>query len=91
VRLPDREPLHILLELDRATETVDRLRDKATRYAGELPRSALRGLTTIIVLAVPTETRARAALKATTGSGAPVTVAMWNADTSPLTVVTPRL
>jgi Replication-relaxation len=88
VGLPGREPLHVLLELDRATEPLDRLRDKATRYATELPHSHLQHLMPIVVLAVPTEARARAALKATAGSGAPITVTIWNADTSPLAVVT---
>jgi hypothetical protein len=91
VDLPDREPLHILLELDMATEPVERLRDKATRYASELPRSALRRSTPIIVMAVPTESRARAALEATSRSGAPVTVAVWSRETSPLTIITQPL
>lgn len=39
--LPDRDPLHLLLELDRGTEPLRRIREKVDRYAKALPRSEL--------------------------------------------------
>ncbi len=40
--LPDRAPLHLLLELDRTTEPAITLLDKATRYAKVTPRPVAR-------------------------------------------------
>jgi len=88
--LPDRAPLHVLLELDRATEPASQLRDKATRYAKAIPRSVLSGSHPLVILAVPTPARARAASQATADTGAPVTVAVWSksAPRSALEIVT---
>jgi hypothetical protein len=74
LNLAGRAPLHILLELDRATE---RLHGKATRYAQELPRSVLCGAFPVIIMTVPTSARARAANAAIASTAAPITVAVW--------------
>ena len=76
--LPNIDPLHVLLELDRGTEPASHLRNKATRYAKAIPRSPLRDLRPLIILAVPTPARARAATTATTNTGAPIVVAVWS-------------
>jgi hypothetical protein len=85
--LPARAPMHILLELDRATEPVARLRHKATRYAQAIPRSALSASSPLIVLAVPTPARAHAAAEATADTGAPISVAVWGKASSPLEIL----
>jgi Replication-relaxation len=76
--LPDRAAIHFLLELDRSTEPAAQLRDKALRYATAIPRSTLAPHHPLVILAVPTHARARAASKATADTGAPVTVAVWS-------------
>lgn len=88
--LRDRPPIHFLLELDRATEPTAKLRDKAKRYAKAIPRSTLAERHPVIVLAVPTPARARAASTAVAGTGAPITVAAWSKATprSALALVT---
>ncbi len=88
--LPDRSPLHFLLELDRATEPAVQLRDKAKRYAKALPRSTLARYQPVVILAVPTAARVRAAGAAIAGSGAPIMPAVWSkaAVGSALAIVT---
>jgi hypothetical protein len=88
--LPGRSPLHLLLELDRATEPAHRLRQKATRYAREIPRSELGKLDAFVILAVPTATRAKLATEAIANTGAPIAVAEWSKTStrSPLSIVT---
>lgn len=88
--LPDRPPIHLLLELDRGTEPARCLREKATRYAKALPRSTLRDLQPFVILAVPTAARAETATTATAPIQAPFTVAVWSpaATRSPLAIVT---
>jgi hypothetical protein len=87
LNLADRAPLHILLELDRATEPVERLHQKATRYAQELPRSVLSHACPVIVMAVPTPARARAARAAVATTAAPITVAVSDESHSLLEIV----
>jgi hypothetical protein len=58
VDLPGREPLHVLLELDRSTEPLRRIRDKVDRYAKAIPRSELADLDPLVLFAVPTARRA---------------------------------
>lgn len=82
LHLPGHDPLHILLELDRGTELPSQLHDKATRYTRAIPRSPLRDLHPLIILAVPTPARARAATTVVANTGAPITVAVWSATTS---------
>lgn len=77
--LPDRPPIHLLLELDRDTEPAGRLREKANRYTRAVPRSALRHANPIILLAVPTSARALTASAAVAHTAAPITVITWSA------------
>jgi hypothetical protein len=89
LRLPDEPPIHLLLELDRASEPSSRLREKAERYARALPRSSLAEHRPTVILAVPTAARAETATKAVAHTGAPITVAVWSAAAtrSPLEIV----
>jgi Replication-relaxation len=86
--LPGQAPLHLLLELDRGTETIDRLRDKAERYAQAIPRGPLRHTNPLVLLAVPSVARAQTAAAAIANTGAPFAVVVWSAqsDTSALAV-----
>jgi hypothetical protein len=89
--LPDRPPLHFLLELDRATEPAPQLRQKALHYAKAIPRSALARQRPVVVLVVPNHARATAANDAISDSGAPITAAVWSTTASafsPLAIVT---
>jgi hypothetical protein len=88
--LPDRAPLHLLLELDRATEPATQLRDKAMRYAKAIPRSTLARHRPVVILAVPTTGRVRVADEATARTGAPILAAHWTAraPSSALGIVT---
>jgi hypothetical protein len=76
--MPGKPMLHILLEYDRATETASVLREKARRYADTLPRSSLREVSPLVILAVPSPRRAQTATAAIAGSGAPIAVAVWS-------------
>lgn len=76
--LRDQAPIHFLLELDRATEPTPQLRDKAKRYAKAIPRSTLAEHHPLVILAVPTEARARAACAAIASTGAPIRVSVWS-------------
>lgn len=86
--LPDRAPIHLLLELDRGTETIERLREKGTRYARAIPRGTLRHSNPLVLLAVPNTARAHAATTTLATTTAPIAVAVWTAqtDTPPLTL-----
>ena len=75
---PSRPPAHLLLELDRATETAERLREKATRYGDLLPDSPLADTNPLVILAVPTPARARTATAAVAGTHAPLAVVVWS-------------
>jgi hypothetical protein len=85
--LPGRTPLHLLLELDRDTETTERIREKSERYARAIPRGALRHANPLVLLVVPSHSRARAAA-AVAHTRALIVAAVWSADahTSPLNV-----
>lgn len=87
--LPHRAPLHLLLELDRATEPASELRDKATRYAKAIPRNTLARHRPVVILAVPNSARAQVASRAVAGTGAPIMAGAWGkaADRSPLAIV----
>jgi hypothetical protein len=77
--LPGRAPLHLLLELDRGTESSRVLRKKAEGYTRTLPDSSLRDLRPLVILAVPSDRRAQTATAAVAGTGAPIAVAVWSA------------
>jgi Replication-relaxation len=87
LNLPDRLPVHILLELDRATEPVGQLREKAKRYATEVPRSAVSDVAPLVIIVTSTPARAQAISKATSDSGARIAVAVWGPSSSALTIV----
>lgn len=82
LRMPDRPPLHLLLELDRGTETAARLREKAVRYERAIPRSSLRATAPLIILAVPSPPRGRTATTAIANIAAPIAVVVWSAASS---------
>jgi hypothetical protein len=79
--MPDAEPVHVLLELDRSTEASEVLRAKAKRYAEILPHSSLRDLDPVVILATPSERRTRAARAAVANIPAPLSVTTWNSET----------
>jgi hypothetical protein len=85
--LPDREPIHLLVELDRATEPRERLAAKAAAYARALPRSTLAALHPIVLLLVPTPARAAAAQRVILAGT--LTPAVWSVTSpdSPLEIV----
>jgi hypothetical protein len=87
LNLPARAPLHVLLELDRATEPAATLRGKAIRYDRALPRSVLGGYNALIVLAVPTPSRAHAAATAIADTAAPIAIALWDGSSCALDIV----
>ena len=82
--LPGRQPAHFLLELDRATEDHERLRQKARRYAKALPRSAFVDDEPLLVVAVPTRVRRDGAAAALASSSVPTRVIVWTPEHSPL-------
>jgi hypothetical protein len=79
LRLPDQPAIHLLLELDRGTETSQRLREKAVRYASALPRSTLREHDPLVILTVPSAARGETATTAIADTRAPITVVVWSA------------
>jgi Replication-relaxation len=80
--LPERRPLHLLLELDRGTEASRVLRAKAESYTRTLPHSSLAKLRPVVILAVPSERRAQTAVAAVADAGGPLVVAVWSAASS---------
>jgi hypothetical protein len=87
VAVPTHAPIHVLLELDRATEPTATLQDKAIRYSRALPRSVLSASPPVIILAVPTSARARAAVAAIADVATPISVALWTSSSSSLEIV----
>jgi hypothetical protein len=80
--MPGAEPLHLLLELDRATEATRVLVEKARRYAEVLPRSSLSEHRPLVLIAVPNELRARSVRDALAGLLVSPVVSVWNAHTT---------
>lgn len=80
--MPNRPPLHLLLELDRATEPTVILREKAKRYSDILPNSSLAGRRPVVILAVPSARRAETVTAALSHIFAPIVVAIWNRGTT---------
>jgi hypothetical protein len=76
--LPDRAPLHFLVELDRGSETTSRLRNKADAYQEQLPHTGFKDLDPLVLLLVPSAGRARTATAALAGSTAPIAAAVWS-------------
>ena len=77
--LPGAQPVELLVELDRATEDHERLRDKARRYAKALARSELDD--PLVLLLVPNARRAERAQAAL--SATPLTAALWTPERGP--------
>lgn len=78
LRLPDRPPLHVLVELDRGTETMGRLQEKAARYRKALRWRDVRELDPLVLLVVPSAGRSRSVSAALAGSDAPLAVVVWS-------------
>ncbi len=80
--MPNRPPLHLLLELDRGTEPPQVLRAKAKRYSDALPHSSLREHKPVVILAVPSVRRSQTATTAVSHTSAPIVVTVWNTATA---------
>jgi hypothetical protein len=80
ITLPDRDPLHLLLQLDRGTEPLSRIRDKVDRYAKALPRSELADADPLVLFVVPSQRRASGIMR--TVGAAPIgrVAAAWEPD-----------
>src|SRR5262249_31253235 len=76
----DSDSLAFLLELDRGSEQHTRLQDKATRYARELPASALADQDPLVLLLVPSPARAERAAR--TIGDSTLVVSVWTPTTS---------
>jgi hypothetical protein len=89
LRLHDQAPLHVLVELDRGTETLDRLRAKAERYERELGYRPWREVDPIVLFVVPSERRARTVTDATVDISPSLAVIVWSSASTypPLTGV----
>lgn len=75
--LPGRRPVSFLLELDRATEDYERLRQKARRHGKALPRSILADDEPLLVVAVPTQARRDGVAAALASSSLQIRVLVW--------------
>jgi len=84
LELPAPGPASFLLELDRATEEHERLRQKARRYARALPRSELGDDNPVVVVAAPTPTRRDNLARVLATSSVPFRVIVWTPGRSPL-------
>lgn len=77
IHLPGRPAIHLLAELDTASEQLDRIAAKAANYARAIPRSSLAELKPTVLLLAPTRSRAAAAARMiATG---PLTPVVWSA------------
>lgn len=77
---PDRGQVALLLELDRATEDQQRLRQKLRRYQKALPRSPLATSQPTLVLAVPTPARAKLVTSLLDSSSLQAAAVVWTPD-----------
>jgi len=91
LKLSGQPPVSFLLELDRATEEHERLRQKARRYARALPRSRLANEQPLVVLAVPTAARRDNLAQALATSGIPLRVIAWTPPAPVLPALAPAL
>lgn len=87
LKLPGEPALDLLVELDRATEDHQRLREKTRRYAKALARSDLPA--PLVLLLVPSLGRAERAAGTLAASPAPITIATWTPEQgrSPLALI----
>jgi hypothetical protein len=82
LHLCDRSPLHVLVELDRDTETLERLRAKAERYKRELGYKPWREVDPIVLFVVPSERRARTVTDTLAGMSPSLAVIVWSSASS---------
>jgi protein involved in plasmid replication-relaxation len=75
--LPDHPHLHLLLELDRGTEPLRRIRDKVDRYIKAIPRSELADANPLILFAAPANRRAQGIERLTASNRLDITTAVW--------------
>lgn len=81
---PDRPALHALVELDRGTETLATLRDKAERYEQRLDYRFWREVDPVVLFVVPSDRRARTVTDTLAGMSPSLAVIVWSsASTSP--------
>jgi hypothetical protein len=77
--LPDQPQLHVLVELDRGTETLERLRKKAERYEQTLRWETWRKVDPLVLFVVPSERRARTVTDTLAGMSPSLAVIVWSA------------
>jgi hypothetical protein len=80
--LRDRPALHMLVELDRGTETLETLRDKAERYERRLDYKLWREVDPLVLFVVPSERRARTVTDTLAGMSPSLAVIVWNSASS---------
>jgi hypothetical protein len=78
LRLHDCRLLHVLVELDRGTETLERLRLKAMRYERELRYKPWREVDPIALFVVPSQRRAQTVTDAIADLGPSLAVIVWS-------------
>jgi hypothetical protein len=76
--LHDRPALHMLVELDRGTETLETLRDKAERYERRLDYKLWREVDPLVLFVVPSEGRARTVTDTLAGMNPSLAVIVWS-------------
>jgi hypothetical protein len=80
--LPDQPQLHVFVELDRGTETLERLRQKAERYEQTLRWGYVREFDPLVLFVVPSERRARTVTDTLAGMSPSLAVIVWNSASS---------
>jgi hypothetical protein len=75
---PDRPALHMLVELDRGTETLETLRLKAERYEQTIDYKFWREVDPIVLFVVPSERRARTVTDTLAGMSPSLAVIVWS-------------
>jgi hypothetical protein len=84
LRLHDRASLHVLVELDRGTETLERLRAKAEHYDRKLRYRPWREVDPIVLFVVPSERRAHTVTSTLAETSPSLAVIVWSsASTAP--------
>ncbi len=78
LRLRDCRLLHVLVELDRGTETLETLRLKAMRYERELRYKPWREVNPIALFVVPSQRRAQTVTDAIADTGPSLAVVVWS-------------
>jgi hypothetical protein len=76
----DRPALHVLVELDRGTETLGTLREKAERYEQRLDYKFWREVDPLVLFVVPSEGRARTVTDTLAGMSPSLAVILWSTD-----------